>query len=61
MLKRLSCSHFLAHFTRKKRTHASTQQDDYKIAIRIEGLNMFLNAASGSGQRERMLRFYGVV
>jgi len=48
-------------FHAQKRTHASTQQDDYKIAIRIEGLNMFLNAASGSGQRERMLRFYGVV
>jgi len=48
-------------FHAQKRTHTSTQQDDYKIAIRIEGLNMFLNAASGSGQRERMLRFYGVV
>jgi len=52
---------FPCAFHARKRTHASTQQDDYKIAIRIEGLNMFLNAASGSGQRERMLRFYGVV
>ncbi len=47
-------------FHAQKRTHTSTRQDDYKIAIRIEGLNI-LNAASGSGQRERMLRFYGVV
>jgi hypothetical protein len=34
-------------FHAQKRTHTSTQQDDYKIAIRIEGLNI-LNAASGS-------------
>ena len=39
-------------FHAQKRTHTSTQQDDYKIAIRIDGLNI-LNAASGSGQRER--------
>jgi hypothetical protein len=38
-------------FHAQKRTHTSTQ-DEHKIAIRIEGLNI-LNAASGSGLRER--------